>query len=120
VSGFFERAHVELCHEVRIMVANFLFGDGEEASHVDPGLLFTWLAYIATVTKADQAGDRSGDPPAAQRATPPWIWRRSIISAAAGGRVFLGADSGWMKKEFDVLGVPFQRQVSAWTSTSGC
>ncbi|WP_297544719.1 LLM class flavin-dependent oxidoreductase [Amycolatopsis sp.] len=43
----------------------------------------------------------------------------ATLGQFSGGRVFLGAGAGWMKKEFDMLGVPFQRRVSAWTSTSG-
>jgi len=34
----------------------------------------------------------------------------ATLDQLSGGRVILGAGAGWMKEEFDVLGVPFERR----------
>jgi hypothetical protein len=113
VSVFFERPHVGSCHGVRIMVANFLVGDGAEANQVTSGLLFL-LAGRHRPGRESRPSWRRG-------------WRSSRyamcyttmdMATLIGGRVFLGAGAGWMNKEFGVLGAPFQRRVSAWTGIS--
>ena len=66
-----------------------------------------WMAYVAGVTEAHQISHRHHDPAAAQPShrgqtgsnTGPYVRR---------GRILLGIGVGWLKEEFDALGVPFE------------
>ena len=48
----------------------------------------------------------------------------SSLDLIAGGRLLLGMASGWYKREFDAVGVPFTSAAGSWTgisrSCAGC
>jgi probable F420-dependent oxidoreductase len=69
---------------------------------------FTWLAYIAAVTK--QIKLATGVAILPQRNVVYTAKELATLDQLSGGRVILGAGAGWMKEEFDVLGVPFERR----------
>jgi probable F420-dependent oxidoreductase len=69
---------------------------------------FTWLAYIAAVTK--QIKLATGVAILPQRNVVYTAKEMATLDQLSGGRVILGAGAGWMKEEFDVLGVPFERR----------
>lgn len=78
-------------------------GGPDDMSIADP---FIWLTYIAAATKQIKLATGVAILP-----------QRNVIYTAkematldqltGGGRIILGAGAGWMKEEFDVLGVPF-------------
>jgi probable F420-dependent oxidoreductase len=69
---------------------------------------FTWLAYIAAVTEQIKLGTGVAILP--QRNVVYTAKEMATLDQLSGGRVILGAGAGWMKEEFDVLGVPFERR----------
>jgi probable F420-dependent oxidoreductase len=69
---------------------------------------FTWLAYIAGVTK--QIKLATGVAILPQRNVVYTAKEMATLDQLSGGRVILGVGAGWMKEEFDVLGVPFERR----------
>jgi probable F420-dependent oxidoreductase len=69
---------------------------------------FTWLAYIAAVTTRIKLATGVAILP--QRNPIYTAKELATLDQLSGGRVILGAGAGWMKEEFDVLGVPFERR----------
>jgi probable F420-dependent oxidoreductase len=69
---------------------------------------FTWLAYIAAVTKRIKLATGVAILP--QRNVVYTAKEMATLDQLSRGRVILGAGAGWMKEEFDVLGVPFERR----------
>jgi probable F420-dependent oxidoreductase len=69
---------------------------------------FTWLAYIAAVTKRIKLGTGVAILPL--RNVVYTAKEMATLDQLSGGRAILGAGAGWMKEEFDVLGVPFERR----------
>lgn len=69
---------------------------------------FTWLSYIAAVTKNIKLATGVAILP--QRNVIYTAKELATLDQLSGGRVILGAGAGWMKEEFDVLGVPFERR----------
>lgn len=77
-------------------------GGPDDMSIPDP---FTWLTYIAAVTKNIKLATGVAILP--QRNVIYTAKELATLDQLSGGRVILGAGAGWMKEEFDVLGVPF-------------
>ncbi|MCU1361733.1 MAG: hypothetical protein JWN99_3022 [Ilumatobacteraceae bacterium] len=77
-------------------------GGAEEFDLPDP---LIWLAYVAAVT--DRIKLATGILILPQRN--PLITAKEVatIDALSGGRMILGVGVGWLKEEFDALGVPF-------------
>jgi probable F420-dependent oxidoreductase len=69
---------------------------------------FTWLSYIAAVTTNIRLATGVAILP--QRNVIYTAKELATLDQLSGGRVILGAGAGWMKEEFDVLGVPFERR----------
>jgi probable F420-dependent oxidoreductase len=69
---------------------------------------FTWLSDIAAVTKNIKLATGVAILP--QRNVIYTAKELATLDQLSGGRVILGAGAGWMKEEFDVLGVPFERR----------
>jgi probable F420-dependent oxidoreductase len=69
---------------------------------------FTWLSYIAAVTTKIKLATGVAILP--QRNVVYTAKELATLDQLSGGRVILGAGAGWMKEEFDVLGVPFERR----------
>ena len=78
-------------------------GGPDDMSIPDP---FTWLAYIAAVTTNIKLATGVAILP--QRNVVYTAKEMATLDQLSGGRVILGAGAGWMKEEFDVLGVPFE------------
>jgi probable F420-dependent oxidoreductase len=77
-------------------------GGPDDMSIPDP---FTWLSYIAAVTTNIKLATGVAILP--QRNVIYTAKEMATLDQLSGGRVILGAGAGWMKEEFDVLGVPF-------------
>jgi probable F420-dependent oxidoreductase len=77
-------------------------GGPDDMSIPDP---FTWLAYIAAVTTNIKLATGVAILP--QRNVIYTAKEMATLDQLSNGRVILGAGAGWMKEEFDVLGVPF-------------
>jgi probable F420-dependent oxidoreductase len=77
-------------------------GGPDDMSIPDP---FTWLAYIAAVTTNIKLATGVAILP--QRNVVYTAKEMATLDQLSGGRVILGAGAGWMREEFDVLGVPF-------------
>src|SRR3712207_5697406 len=77
-------------------------GGAEEFDLPDP---LIWLAYVAAVT--DRIKLATGILIVPQRN--PLVMAKEIatIDSLSGGRMILGVGVGWLKEEFDALGVPF-------------
>ena len=69
---------------------------------------FTWLSYIAAVTTNIKLATGVAILP--QRNVIYTAKELATLDQLSDGRVILGAGAGWMKEEFDVLGVPFERR----------
>jgi len=78
-------------------------GGPDDMSIPDP---FTWLTYIAAVTTNIKLATGVAILP--QRNVIYTAKELATLDQLSGGRVILGAGAGWMKEEFDVLGVPFE------------
>jgi probable F420-dependent oxidoreductase len=78
---------------------------GDQVALADP---LIWLAYIAAVTTKIRLG--TGILILPQRN--PLVLAKEVASLdrLSGGRVELGIGVGWMREEFDALGVPFERR----------
>lgn len=77
-------------------------GGPDDMSIPDP---FIWLTYVAAATK--QIKLATGVAILPQRNVIYTAKEMATLDQLSGGRVILGAGAGWMKEEFDVLGVPF-------------
>jgi probable F420-dependent oxidoreductase len=77
-------------------------GGAEEFDLPDP---LIWLAYVAAVTKKIKLA--TGILILPQRN--PSVTAKAVasIDALSGGRMILGVGVGWLREEFDALGVPF-------------
>src|SRR5215218_6362833 len=77
-------------------------GGAEEFDLPDP---LIWLAYVAAVTKKIKLA--TGIVILPQRN--PLVTAKAVasIDALSGGRMILGVGVGWLREEFDALGVPF-------------
>jgi probable F420-dependent oxidoreductase len=69
---------------------------------------FTWLAYVAAVTSRIKLGTGVAILP--QRNPIYTAKEMATLDHLSGGRAILGAGAGWMKEEYDVLRVPFERR----------
>jgi probable F420-dependent oxidoreductase len=78
-------------------------GGPDDMSIPDP---FIWLTYVAAATK--QIKLATGVAILPQRNVIYTAKEMATLDQLSGGRVILGAGAGWMKEEFDVLGVPFE------------
>ena len=78
-------------------------GGPDDMSIPDP---FMWLAYVAAVTTNIKLATGVAILP--QRNVIYTAKEMATLDQLSGGRVILGAGAGWMKEEFDVLGVPFE------------
>lgn len=78
---------------------------GETVDIPDP---LIWLSHVAAVTTTIKLG--TGILILPQRN--PGIVAKQVatLDKLAGGRVILGVGAGWLKEEFDALGVPFERR----------
>jgi probable F420-dependent oxidoreductase len=77
-------------------------GGPDDMSIPDP---LSWLAYIAAVTKNIKLATGVAILP--QRNVIYTAKETATIDQLSNGRMLLGIGAGWMKEEFDVLGVPF-------------
>ena len=77
-------------------------GGPDDMSIPDP---FTWLSYIAAVTTNIKLATGVAILP--QRNVVYTAKELATLDQLSGGRVLFGAGAGWMREEFDVLGVPF-------------
>jgi probable F420-dependent oxidoreductase len=77
-------------------------GGAEEFDLPDP---LIWLAYVAALTESIKLA--TGILIVPQRN--PLVTAKEVatIDALSGGRMILGVGVGWLKEEFDALGVPF-------------
>lgn len=69
---------------------------------------FTWLAYVAAVTSTIKLATGVAILP--QRNVVYTAKEIATIDQLSGGRVILGVGAGWMKEEFEAVGVPFERR----------
>jgi probable F420-dependent oxidoreductase len=78
---------------------------GEQVAIADP---LIWLAYVAAATTQIRLG--TGILILPQRN--PLVLAKEVASLdrLSGGRVELGIGVGWMREEFDALGIPFERR----------
>ncbi|MCI3948231.1 MAG: putative F420-dependent oxidoreductase, Rv2161c family [Acidimicrobiales bacterium] len=69
---------------------------------------FVWLAFVAAATSRIKLGTGIAILP--QRN--PLIAAKEVatLDRLSGGRVLLGVGAGWLKEEFEALGVPFERR----------
>jgi probable F420-dependent oxidoreductase len=69
---------------------------------------FVWLSFAAAVTSRIRLGTAIAIIP--QRN--PLVTAKVVASVdrLSGGRVLLGVGAGWLREEFDALGVPFERR----------
>lgn len=81
--------------------------DGKFPGSGDSGLLepFTALTYLAAVTDTLRLG--TGICLVAQRNPVYTAKQVADLDVLSGGRVELGVGAGWLREEFDVLGMPF-------------
>jgi probable F420-dependent oxidoreductase len=77
-------------------------GGPDDMSIPDP---LIWLSYVAAVTK--QIKLATGVAILPQRNPIYTAKETATIDQMSGGRMILGVGAGWMREEFDVLGVPF-------------
>lgn len=77
-------------------------GGPDDMNIPDP---LTWLSYVAAVTKNIKLATGVAILP--QRNVVYTAKETASLDQLSGGRVILGVGAGWMKEEFDVLGVPF-------------
>lgn len=85
------------------------------ASGKAPGLLNTampdpmvWLAYVAAATSTIKLG--TGILILPQRNPVVMAKQAATLDVMSGGRLRLGVGVGWLREEFDALGVPFERR----------
>lgn len=78
---------------------------GEDSPIPDP---LVWLTYVAAVTKKIRLG--TGVLILPQRNTAVLAKECATIDVLSGGRLMLGVGVGWLKEEFDVIGVPFEER----------
>lgn len=69
---------------------------------------FTWLSYVAAATTNIKLATGIAILP--QRNVIYTAKEIATLDQLSGGRVILGVGAGWMKEEFDALGVPFERR----------
>ena len=76
-----------------------------------------WLTWVASATTTLGLG--TGILILPQRN--PWVLAKSLgtLDSMSGGRVILGVGVGWLKEEFEALGIPSSGEASAPTTTSG-
>lgn len=67
-----------------------------------------WLAYVAAATSAIKLG--TGVVVLPQRNPLVMAKQAATLDVMSGGRLRLGIGIGWLKEEFDALGVPFERR----------
>jgi probable F420-dependent oxidoreductase len=77
----------------------------EDSPIPDP---FVWLAYVAATTSKVKLA--TGVAIMAERN--PVITAKEVatLDHLSGGRVLLGVGAGWLREEFDAIGVPFERR----------
>src|SRR5688572_10046573 len=68
----------------------------------------TWLSYVAAVTKNIKLATGVAILP--QRNVVYTAKEVATLDQLSGGRVILGIGSGWLKEEFEAVGVPFERR----------
>ena len=78
-------------------------GGPDDMNIPDP---LTWLSYVAAVTTNIKLA--TGVVVLPQRNVVYTAKEVASLDQLSGGRVILGVGAGWMKEEFDVLGVPFE------------
>lgn len=78
-------------------------GGAEEFDLPDP---LIWLAYVAAVTERIKLA--TGILIVPQRNPAVTAKEVATLDALSGGRMILGVGVGWLKEEFDALGVPFE------------
>jgi probable F420-dependent oxidoreductase len=78
---------------------------GDQVAIADP---LIWLAYVAAATKQIRLG--TGILILPQRN--PLVLAKEVatLDRLSGGRVDLGIGVGWLREEFDALGIPFERR----------
>ena len=81
---------------------------GPENSPIPDPLV--WLSYVAACTKTIKLG--TGILILPQRHPVYTAKEVATLDVLSGGRMILGIGIGWMKDEFDVLGIPFDERVS--------
>jgi probable F420-dependent oxidoreductase len=81
---------------------------GQEDSPIPDPLI--WLAYVAGATRTIKLA--TGILILPQRHPVYTAKEVATLDLLSGGRVILGIGIGWMKDEFDVLGIPFEERVS--------
>src|SRR5436309_6497087 len=69
---------------------------------------FTWLAYVAALTSTLKLATGVAILP--QRNVVYTAKEIATLDQLSGGRVILGVGAGWMKEEFEAVGVPFERR----------
>ena len=81
---------------------------GTEDSPIPDPLI--WLSYVAAGTKTIKLG--TGILILPQRHPVYTAKEVATLDVLSGGRVILGIGIGWMKDEFDVLGIPFEERAT--------
>ena len=69
---------------------------------------FTWLSYVAAVTSTIKLATGVAILP--QRNVIYTAKEMATLDQLSGGRVILGVGAGWMREEFETVGVPFERR----------
>ena len=85
----------------------------EESPIPDPLIWLTWVAAATTRIRL-----ATGILILPQRTPAVLAKEVATLDVLSGGRVILGVGVGWLKEEFEALGVPFERAGRAPTSTS--
>ena len=78
---------------------------GEDADIPDP---LVWLAYVAAVTERIKLA--TGILILPQRSPAVVAKEAATLDVLSNGRLVLGVGVGWLKEEFDVIGVPFDER----------
>jgi probable F420-dependent oxidoreductase len=69
---------------------------------------FTWLSYVAALTSTLKLATGVAILP--QRNVVYTAKEIATLDQLSGGRVILGVGTGWMREEFEAVGVPFERR----------
>lgn len=69
-----------------------------------------WLAYVAATTT--ELGLATGISLLPERHPVTYAKEVATVDAMSGGRLHLGIGIGWLKEEFEVLGVPWERRAA--------
>ncbi|HVL33657.1 MAG TPA: TIGR03619 family F420-dependent LLM class oxidoreductase, partial [Actinomycetota bacterium] len=78
---------------------------GGDVPITDP---LVWLSYVAAVTERIKLGTAIIILP--QRNPVVFAKEVATLDVLSGGRVLLGVGIGWLKEEFDAIGVPFEQR----------